>query len=227
MNYYDAKEKEKQYNNSKSAWEKVQIEHELNQKGYERKPGFGQWNFDKKKESDDSESDYYYESNSASADSASGIGVLIILGLFVLLIIAALFIYNTSLLLFFSLFIPFLLISFIKNKFVKDLLSLIPLYFLIDKWILVSLIIHLFPKRVKNVFNIHLFSVIYSGMVLYFGFIQFNELRLEKNIGFIDGFVRYNWFSLLNSDPKVLYWIIPIYLIIMIPSIIISNRKNT
>jgi hypothetical protein len=216
LNEYDVRNREKKYNNSKSTWEKVQIENELKREGYERQPGWGKWVFEKKKNNNG------YESKPLPVHPER-----LTPSVLLLIVIAASLLMNPYISIVYALLFPFYLLIFIRDKILKDILSLIPLYIFLGLWVLAIFPLRFIPGALKRIYNIHFFSLFYSGVVLFYGFNRYNELRIENNRGIFDGIFSYKWFSLLNFDQKALIWSVPIYLLFMIGIRFFDKRTAT
>ncbi|WP_010677063.1 DUF6376 family protein [Bacillus timonensis] len=214
MNDYHVKKKEKEYNSTKSSWTKGRIEDELEREGYKRQPGFGKWVFEKNEENNEKTS----EPLPVHPERLTPPILLII-------VIVATLLLNPYLSIIYALLVPFFLLIFIKDKILKDILSLLPLYIFLGIWILAMFPFRFIPGFVKKIYNIHYFSLFYSGIVLFLGLIQYNELRIENNRGFFEGIFSYKWLSLLNFDQKALFWSVPIYLVFMLVIRFLDKRS--
>lgn len=126
----------------------------------------------------------------------------------------------------YALLVPFASHLFFKNRFIKDVLSLIPLYFFLGLWSLALLPFRFLPGILKSYYNINVFSMAYSGYVLVTNIIRWNNLRIEKGLSISSGIFRYDWRLIMQHTDNALFWSVLIYIFVFIPIQIVRNKKG-
>lgn len=197
-NIYKQAEKERDYSTKRKA------ERAMEERGYEY-GGFSGWTKKKK------EPEYISDSEPLGTVSYPGQGILLMLVPFI-----APLLMNPFIAVIYAFLVPLVAAIFINNKILKDIVSLIPLSLFWGVWSLALLPLALIPGKLKNLYNVHAFSFIFSGYVLITNIIRWNELRIKKDLSIMSGIFKYDWRLMMQHADNALVYSIILYAVFVL-----------